>query len=227
MLQSWARWENYFFTIYIKWNLKAADSTSTNAPPGGQAGGGGIVLPDLPIPDVPTVYERQSYIMSPFGYLKVLSWVFLTMGWSFLVEEVHVIRGGNTKIEFVWITMLISWIVYRYVRPGRSGYRPASAHVAFMKHGFNFEVIWVHYTDLKWLNSSFKLIFSFLLLLAFGPRSITGMCYQERKFFLNSKRSFGVKVSKISNRFSELKPVEYTFWFNQARFVDQILTVHM
>ena len=116
MLQSWARWENYSFTIYIKWNLQAADSTSTNAPPGGQAGGGGIVLPDLPIPDVPTVYERQSYIMSPFGYLKVLSWVFLTMGWSFLVEEVHVIRGGNTKIEFVWITMLISWIVYRYVR---------------------------------------------------------------------------------------------------------------
>jgi len=53
------------------------------------------------------------------------------MGWSFLVEEVHVIRGGNTKIEFVWITMLISWIVY-----------------------------------------------SFLLLLAFGPRSITGICYQ-------------------------------------------------
>ena len=38
------------------------------------------------------------------------------MGWSFLVEEVHVIKGGNTKIEFVWITMLISWIVYRLVR---------------------------------------------------------------------------------------------------------------
>ena len=83
-------------------------------------------MPDLPIPDVPTVYERQSYIMSPFGYLKVLSWVFLTMGWSFLVEEVHVIKGGNTKIEFVWITMLISWIVYRYVRVGRSGYRPCN-----------------------------------------------------------------------------------------------------
>ena len=82
------------------------------------------MLPDLPIPDVPTVYERQSYIMSPFGYLKVLSWVFLTMGWSFLVEEVHVIRGGNTKIEFVWITMLVSWIVYRYVRVGRSGNLP-------------------------------------------------------------------------------------------------------
>jgi len=46
-----------------------------------------VFLPDLPIPDVPTVYERQSYIMSPFGYLKILSWVFLTMGWSFLVEE--------------------------------------------------------------------------------------------------------------------------------------------
>ena len=27
------------------------------------------------------------------------------------------------------------------------------------------------------------------MLLAFGPRSITGMCYQEWKFFLNSKRS--------------------------------------
>ena len=90
------------------------------------------MLPDLPIPDVPTVYERQSYIMSPFGYLKVLSWVFLTMGWSFLVEEVHVIRGGNTKIEFVWITMLISWIVYRFVWPGRSGHRPASAEIPFV-----------------------------------------------------------------------------------------------
>ena len=116
MLQSWARWENYSFTINIKWNLKTADSIGANAPPGGQTGGGGITLPDLPIPDVPTVYERQSYIMSPFGYLKVLSWVFLTMGWSFLVEEVHVIKGGNTKIEFVWITMLISWIVYRLVQ---------------------------------------------------------------------------------------------------------------
>merc|ERR1712131_579205 len=88
--------------------IMSADNASTNAPPGGQSGGIGV--------DVPTVYERQSYIMSPFGYLKVLSWVFLTMGWSFLVEEVHVIRGGNTKIEFVWIPMLISWIVYRYVQ---------------------------------------------------------------------------------------------------------------
>jgi len=146
MLQSWARWENYSFTIYIKWNLKTADSTGTNAPPGGQTGGGGITLPDLPIPDVPTVYERQSYIMSPFGYLKVLSWVFLTMGWSFLVEEVHVIKGGNTKIEFVWITMLISWIVYRLVRRDPPVPRPQNPDSIL--NSFNFIILtWSYWTQ--------------------------------------------------------------------------------
>ena len=146
MLQSWARWENYSFTINIKWNLKTADTTGTNAPPGGQTGGGGITLPDLPIPDVPTVYERQSYIMSPFGYLKVLSWVFLTMGWSFLVEEVHVIKGGNTKIEFVWITMLISWIVYRLVRRDPPVPRPQNPDSIL--NSFNFIILtWSYWTQ--------------------------------------------------------------------------------
>merc|ERR1711935_388242 len=80
----------------------------------------------------PTIYyERRSYILSPFGWIKILSWCFLTMGWSFLVEEVHIVLSQDTKLEFTWITMLFAWIFY-----------------------------------------------SFLLVLAFAPRSVTALCYQ-------------------------------------------------
>ena len=95
----------------------------------------------------PTIYyERQSYILSPFGWIKILSWCFLTMGWSFLVEEVHIVLSQDTKLEFTWITMLFAWIFY-----------------------------------------------SFLLVLAFAPRSVTALCYQVGFFIsLLSGRDIGL-----------------------------------